>query len=126
MANQDEIQIHPEAAPRFKLQDELGGGTRLFTLEHSPQYGLLATKNPALLIPGLAFASFNKSSLPDMKMLRENDLIQVSCDPDTDIYRAWDPPEEYQVQKGYNQMFKVKLLKMDAMDYPMIVAEPAL
>lgn len=126
MADNNEIKIDIEDTPRFTLDDELGNGRRIFTYRHSPQYALLATADPTILIPGLAFAAFNKSSMDMLKMVREGDTIQVSADPMNEIYQAWNPPDEYKVWKGYEQSFRVKIQKDDAMGFPMLVGEPVL
>jgi hypothetical protein len=70
----------------------------------------------------MASQIFNPSSIEFMKMVKEGDLINCTSDPNHEIYKAWDPPEEFQIPKGYQKTFKVMLKIPDSFGYPMITA----
>ncbi len=125
MAN-DEIPIPLEEEPRFKFEHEIGSDTRVFSFSHLPPYGLLSPNPQALLIPGMAMAAFNPSSLEALNMVKDGDLIQVTGNPEHEIYKAWGPPPEYQIPVGFSRMYRVRLRVEDALEYPIIVADEAI
>lgn len=127
MANEpNEITIPLEEEPRFKFEHELGGSTKVFSFDHLPHYGLLSPNPQALLIPCMAMAAFNPSSLEAADMVQEGDLIQVTGNPNHEIYKAWGPPPEYQIPVGFSRMYRVRLRVLDALDYPILIADEAI
>lgn len=122
----NEIAIPIESDPRFKFERELGGSTKVFSLNHLPHVGLLSPNPKALVVPAMAFQMFNESSLPAANMVEVGDLIQVSCDPTHDIYKAWNPPADYAVEVGFTRMYRVRFVTTDAMGFPVWISDEAL
>jgi len=129
MAETTEIALSKEDEQRFMMvegdendPDQL----RTFVFKHRPHYGLLAPQAGSLLVPGLSMAAFNPISLPHMRLMREGDSIIVESDPDDPVYKVWAPPEEFQISKGYRELFTVKNTARDALDFPIAVFERAL
>lgn len=122
----NEISIPCEENPRFKFERELDGNTKVFSLDHQPHVGLLSQNPTALLVPGMAFQLFNQSSLQYMNMVNVGDLIQVSSDPTSEIYRAWNPPPEYAIEEGFSRMYRVRYITKDAMDFPIFIGDSAI
>lgn len=123
---ENEITIPIEQEPRFKFEKELTGETKIYSFNHLPHLGLLSPNPTALLVPAMAFACFNPSSLESANMVNVGDLIQVSSDPTHEIYKAWNPPKEYEIPLGFTRMYRVRLVSKDAMGYPIFVADEAL
>lgn len=121
----NEIVIPLEEKPRFKFERDLGS-SRVFSLDHQPHVSLLSPNPSALLVPGMAFQLFNPSSLEAANMVQEGDLIQVSCDPTHEIYRAWNPPAEYAIEEGFSKMFRVRYVNKDAMGFPVFISDLAI
>ena len=123
---ENEITVPVETDPRLKFERELGGNTKVFSFDHLPHVGLLSPNPTALLVPAMAFACFNPASLEAAALVNVGDLIQVSSNPDHEIYRAWNPPDEYKIEKGFSRMYRVRLTSTDAMGYPIFVADEAI
>lgn len=122
---ENEITIPQDEKPRFKFEREMNGKTKVFSFNHEPQYGLLSPDPQALLIPCMSMAAFNPSSLDAASMVSEGDLIQVSANPNSEIYKAWGPPKEYQIEPGFSRLYRVRMVVTDALDYPIFVADEA-
>jgi hypothetical protein len=126
MSSDNEISIPVETNPRFKFERELSQSTNIFSLEYGPQVGLLSPNPKALLLPGMALQLFNPSSLEHLNRANVGDLIQISCDPNHEYYKAWNPPEIYRVEEGFSRMYRIRFVEMDCMGFPNIVADEAI
>lgn len=122
----NEIAIPIESDPRFKFERELNGSTKVFSLNHQPHVGLLSPNPKALIIPGMSFQMFNESSLDAINLVGVGDLIQVSCDPTHDIYKAWNPLAEYAVEANFSRMYRVRFVTTDGWGFPIFIADEAL
>jgi hypothetical protein len=122
----NEIAIPIETDPRFKFERELNGSTKVFSLNHLPHVGLLSPNPKALVIPGMAFQMFNESSLDAINKVEVGDLVQVSCDPKHEIYKAWNPPAEYAIEEGFSRMYRIRFVTIDAWGFPVFIADEAL
>jgi hypothetical protein len=124
-----EIALSRETEQRFFMVEgdhEDESKTRKFIFKHRPHYGLLVPSTGSLLITGLSMAAFNPSSLLDLRGMREGDIVIVESDPDDEVYQVWDPPEDYRIQKGYREAFRVRNRSEDALQYPISVLERAI
>lgn len=110
-----EIGLTKETDPRLIQLSE-----NKFSFVHEPHFGLLVPGN-TLLITGLAFAAFNPSSLPILKLLKIGDLVKVRSSNKSSVYKVWDPPEEYQIPDNYSEIFEVTNTTIDSLGYPILV-----
>lgn len=120
---QNDIFLMAEEEPRLTFKQELDSETNMFDFRHVPHLGLIAPDPDSILIPTMAIAGFNHSSLPALELMKEGDILDVSSDPDNPIYKQWNPPDLFKIEKGFRKLYKVRILIPDSLGFPLIVAD---
>ena len=124
---ENEITVKVEREIKFfKKIDTLEGGTQVFAFQGAPHLVLISPEPRIILIPGLCFQIFNPISLPDLEMVKEGDLIQLTASPDHEVYKAWNPSEEYAIEPGFTRTMRVRFAMKDNEQFPIIGADEAL
>jgi len=122
-----ELYLEREEIPRLQITGELDETNKMYSWNHAPHLAIYSPGAEALvLMPSLPLLAFNPSALPSLEAMVQGDLIQLFADPDNEVYKLWNPPEEFQYQAGHVNTMRVKIREKDVLDYPVAVWEAAL
>ena len=123
MANDNDIFLLAEDEPRLTLANELDADTNVYNFKHVPHLGLISPEPKSIMIPTMAIAGFNHSSLKALESMNEGDMLDVTSDPDNKVYKQWNPPDIFAIKKGFRKMYKIRTLISDSLGFPLIVAD---